>query len=290
MKKIFLLMAAVVAFAAVSCENDNLNPNPDKKFVKELTVNIVNEGSKVTVTEDASAIHFDWEGGDILYAYLAEEGKKSYVECFRYDAASEKFVADGEGLEAGKTYYVVRGATQMMTSYNDNGVVAYFQLYVLDEFEVGNLPMMSDQFVATSAGAVANLHHLVSIVDIPVVGTATISEIEFNAYNSTKDREVRGLFSVGFESDGTVGDITRLYSGAPYTSTYDADYVSSSVKLVLSATPQTLRYAVLPGDYNNIIMQAVPEGGYTTQGAVLGAKVIEPGKVYQMATPVTLTF
>ena len=95
MKKIFLLMAAVVAFAAVSCENDNLNPNPDKQFVKELTVNIVNEGSKVTVTEDASAIHFDWENGDILYAYLAEEGKKSYVECFRYDAASEnyKFVA-----------------------------------------------------------------------------------------------------------------------------------------------------------------------------------------------------
>ena len=64
MKKIFLLMAAVVAFAAVSCENDNLNPNPDKQFVKELTVNIVNEGSKVTVTEDASAIHFDWQNGD----------------------------------------------------------------------------------------------------------------------------------------------------------------------------------------------------------------------------------
>ena len=288
MKKIFLLMAAVVAFAAVSCENDNLNPNPDKQFVKELTVNIVNEGSKVTVTEDASAIHFDWENGDILYAYLAEEGKKSYVECFRYDAASEKFVADGVGLEVGKTYYVVRGATQMMTSYNDNGVVAYFQLYILDEF--GNLPMMSDQFVATSAGAIANLHHLVSIVDIPVVGTATITEIEFNTYNSTNDRLVRGLFSVGFESDGTIGELTRLDSGAQYTRTYDKRYDAESEKLVLSATPQTLRYAVLPGDYNNIIMQAVPEGSYTTKGADLGAKVIEPGKVYQMATPVTLTF
>lgn len=288
MKKIFLMMAAVVAFAAVSCESDNLNPDPDKKFVKELTVNIVNENSKVAVTEDAEAIHFAWENGDILYAYLAEEGKKSYVECFRYDAASEKFVADGEGLDAGKTYYVVRGATQMMTSYNDNGVVAYFQLYFLDELE--NLPMMSDQFVATSAGAIANLHHLVSIVDIPVKGTATISEVEFNTYNSTKDREVRGLFSVGFEGDGTIGELTRLDSITPYTRTYDKRYDTESEKLVLSATPQTLRYVVLPGDYNNIIMQAVPEGGSVTQCAVLGAKVIEPGKVYQMATPVTLSF
>ena len=290
MKKIFLLMAAVVAFAAVSCENDNLNPNPDKQFVKELTVNIVNEGSKVTVTEDASAIHFDWQNGDAVYVYLAEENKKSYVDCFRYDIETDKFQANGAGLEVGKTYYAVYGSTQYLTSYNDNGVIAYFQLYILDDFNIGNLPMMSDQFVATSAGAIANLHHLVSIVDIPVVGTATISEIEFNTYNSTNDREVRGLFSVGFESDGTVGDITRLESGAPYTSTYDADYVSSSAKLVLSATPQTLRYAVLPGDYNNIIMQAVPEGDVLTECADLGAKVIEPGKVYQMATPVTLAF
>ena len=81
-----------------------------------------------------------------------------------------------------------------------------------------------------------------------------------------------------------------LDSGAPYTRTYDKRYDAESEKLVLPATPQTLRYAVLPGDYNNIIMQAVPEGSYTTKGADLGAKVIEPGMVYQMATPVTLTF
>ena len=47
MKKIFLMMAAVVAFAAVSCESDNLNPDPDKKFVKELTVNIDVDGTVV---------------------------------------------------------------------------------------------------------------------------------------------------------------------------------------------------------------------------------------------------
>lgn len=287
MKKIFLVLAAVVAFAAVSCEKDNIGSDGDKKFIKELTVNVVDESSKVTVTEGASALHFAWDNGDRIYIYLAEEGNSVYLE-FTYDASTAKFVAKGEGLEEGKTYYAVRGTQQYSNTYNDDGVVGYFALW--NAASLTNIPMMSDQFVATASGTIANFHHLVSIVEIPVIGTETITQPQFNTSNSTADKYLHGLFSVGFNSDGTIGDMTRIDSGDEYTYTHDEEYESKYSKLVLSATPQTLRFVVLPGDYNNIILQAVPEGGTLTECVSLGAKVIERGKAYQISSPVTLNF
>lgn len=286
MKKIFLLMAAVVAFAAVSCENDNLNPNPDKQFVKELTVNIVNEGSKVTVTEDASAIHFDWENGDKIYAYLYEVDANARVDEFTYDAASEKFVAAGAGLEVGKAYYVVSGNISTIFDFNDGSISANFNLnsaHPMDE-----LPMMSDKFVASAEGTIADLHHLASIVEIPVIGTGEIYRPRFSVANSTGDSVCRGLYKATFEGDDVT--ITRWQNGGDlvFVETIDA-YFTQQLDPV---TPKFLRYIIIPGNYNNIMIEAATPADYDVfnKCADLGAKVIEPGKVYQMATPVTLTF
>lgn len=286
MKKIFLLMAAVVAFAAVSCENDNLNPNPDKQFVKELTVNIVNEGSKVTVTEDASAIHFDWQNGDKIYAYLYEVDANARVDEFTYDAASEKFVAEGAGLEVGKAYYVVSGNLFTSFKFNDGSISANFSLNSCHPMD--NLPMMSDKFVASAEGTIADLHHLTSIVEIPVIGTGEIYRPRFNVANSTGDPVCRGLYKATFEGDDIT--ITRWQDGGDlvFVETIDAYYTQQ----LDPVTPKVLRYIILPGNYNNIMIDAATpsDNGVFNKCADLGAKVIEPGKVYQMATPVTLTF
>lgn len=286
MKKIFLMMAAVVAFAAVSCESDNLNPDPDKKFVKELTVNIVNESSKVAVTEDAEAIHFAWEDGDKIYAYLYEVDANDCVDEFTYDAETDKFVAADAGLEVGKSYYVVSGNLFTSFKFNNGSISANFGLnspHPMDE-----LPMMSDKFVASAEGTIADLHHLTSIVEIPVIGNGEIYRPRFNVANSTGDAVCRGLFKATFEGDDVT--ITRWQDGGVlvFVETNDAYY---SLQLD-SVTPKVLRYIILPGNYNNIMIEAATpaDNGVFNKCADLGAKVIEPGKVYQMTTPVTLSF
>ena len=286
MKKIFLMMAAVVAFAAVSCESDNLNPDPDKKFVKELTVNIVNESSKVAVTEDAEAIHFDWEDGDKIYAYLYEVDANDCVDEFTYDAASEKFVAADSGLEVGKAYYVVSGNLFTSFKFNNGSISANFSLN--SGHSLSDLPMMSDKFVASAEGTIADLHHLTSIVEIPVIGTGEIYRPRFNVANSTGDAVCRGLYKATFEGDDVT--ITRWQNGGDlvFVETNDAYY---SLQLD-PVTPKVLRYIILPGNYTNIMIDASTPANNSVfnKCADLGAKVIEPGKVYQMATPVTLSF
>lgn len=287
MKKIFLMMAAVVAFAAVSCESDNLNPNPDKKFVKELTVNIVNESSKVAVTEDAEAIHFAWEDGDKIYAYLYEVDANECVDEFTYDAETDKFVAADAGLEVGKSYYVVSGNTFTLIKFNDGSISANF--YLNSAHPMDDLPMMSDKFVASAEGTIADLHHLTSIVEIPVIGTGEIYRPRFNVANSTTGHAVcRGLYKATFEGDDVT--ITRWQSGGDlvFVETIDAYYDQQ----LDPVTPKVLRYIILPGNYNNIMIEAATpaDNGVFNKCADLGAKVIEPGKVYQMATPVTLSF
>ena len=284
MKKIFLMMAAVVAFAAVSCESDNLNPDPDKKFVKELTVNIVNESSKVAVREDSSGIFFEWEDGDEIYAYLYEVNAKDRVDVFTYDAETDKFVAEGAGLEVGKTYYVVRGSVSTVFNFNENNISANFSLN--SGHSLSDLPMMSDPFEATVSGAIADLHHLVSIVLVPVLGAGeTIYRPRLNVANSTGDKVIRGLFNVEFDG----GDIkyTRWSSGGDLVFTEAVGYSSWSASQTLHhSNPAFFQFVVLPGEYDNIEFQAVLNTATeeVVKGGELSDKVVYPGKYYYLSS------
>lgn len=286
MKKIFLLMAAVVAFAAVSCESDNLNPNPDKKFVKELTVNIVNESSKVAFSEDSSGIFFEWEDGDKIYAYLYEVDAKDRVDEFTYDAETDKFVAAGEGLAVGKTYYVVRGSVSTVFDFNDGNISANFSLN--SGHSLNDLPMMSEPFEATASGAIADLHHLVSIISVPVVGTGkTIYRPRLNVANSTGDNVIRGLFNVAF--DGGDMKYTRWSSGGDLVFTEAVGYSNwSASKRLHPNNPAFFQFVVLPGEYDHIEFQAVldTETEEVVKGGVLTDKVIYPGAYYYLSSPI----
>lgn len=294
MKKIFFVMAAVIAFAAVSCEKDNVDPNGDKKFIKELTVNVVNESSKVTVTEGATAITFDWEDGDKVYVYEAARDAKDCIDTFVYDEENNVFKAQGTGLVQGTKYYAVSGSinTDNIGSgryYNDMTVCAYFDVDLAHD--ITNLPMLSDQFVADADGTIADMHHLVSIVDIPVVGTQTITLPEFNTHNGNSINTIisRGTFYMRFNSDGTIGEMAHVDTSMEYHYTHTKEYSSSDVSLVLSDTPKTLRYIIISGSYDDIRMYATM-GGYKQEGAQLGSMTFERGVLYKKQTPVTLNF
>lgn len=288
MKKIFFVMAAVIAFAAVSCEKDNVDPNGDKKFIKELTVNVVNESSKVTVTEGAMAITFDWEDGDKVYVYDTASDAKDCIDTFVYDEESNVFKAQGTGLVQGTTYYAVSGSVNTEKTFNDYDECAYFDVELAHD--ITNLPMLSDQFVADADKTIADMHHLVSIVDIPVVGTGTINRPEFNAQKCAMS--MRGTIRVYFNNDGTIGDISRRTSSKDYQYTYDKRYSSSGVNFVLSDTPQTLRFVIYPGEYTNLKMYGFKDDSTDNrkEGATLGDMTFERGVLYKKQTPVTLNF
>lgn len=276
------MMAAVVAFAAVSCESDNLNPDTDKKFVKELTVNIVNEGSKVTSTEDSSGIFFEWEDGDEIYAYLYEVNAKDRVDVFTYDAETDKFVATGAGLEVGKTYYVVRGSVSTVFNFNEGNISANFSLN--SGHSLRDLPMMSEPFEATASGAIADLHHLVSIISVPVVGmNKTIYRPRLNVANSTGDNVIRGLFNVAFDGGGIKH--TPWASGGELVFTEAVGFSSwSASKELHPSIPAFFQFVVLPGEYNHIEFQAVLNTATeeVVKGGELTDKVIYPGKYYYL--------
>lgn len=286
MKKIFLMMAAVVAFAAVSCESDNLNPDSDKQFVKELTVNIVNESSKVAVREDSSGIFFEWEDGDKIYAYLYEVDATDRVDEFTYDAENDKFVAEGAGLQVGKTYYVVRGSVSTVFNFNEGNISANFSLN--SGHSLSDLPMMSEPFEATASGAIADLHHLVSIISVPVVGMGkTIYRPRLNVANSTGDNVIRGLFNVEFDG----GDIkyTRPVSGGDLVFTEAVGYSSwYASKELHPSIPAYFQFVVLPGEYSNIEFQAVLDTGTeeVVKGGELSDKVVYPGAYYYLSSPI----
>lgn len=286
MKKIFLMMAAVVAFAAVSCESDNLNPDPDKKFVKELTVNIVNESSKVAVREDSSGIFFEWEDGDEIYAYLYEVDAKDRVDVFTYDAETDKFVAAGAGLEVGKTYYVVRGSVSTVFNFNEGNISANFSLN--SGHSLSDLPMMSQPFEATASGAIADLHHLVSIISVPVVGMGkTIYRPRLNVANSTGDNVIRGLFNVAFDGGGIKH--TPWASGGELVFTEAVGYSSwSASKELHPSIPAFFEFVVLPGEYDNIEFQAILDTASeeVVKGGELSDKVIYPGAYYYLSSPI----
>lgn len=280
------MMAAVVAFAAVSCESGNLNSDPDKKFVKELTVNIVNEGSKVAFREDSSGIFFEWEDGDEIYAYLYEVNAKDRVDVFTYDAETDKFVAAGAGLQVGKTYYVVRGSVSTVFDFNDGNISANFSLN--SGHSLSDLPMMSQPFEATASGVIADLHHLVSIISVPVVGAGkTIYRPRLNVANSTGDNVIRGLFNVAF--DGGDFKHTPWSSGGDLVFTEAIGFSSWSASQKLHPSiPAFFQFVVLPGEYSNIEFQAIldTETEEVVKGGVLSDKVIYPGAYYYLSSPI----
>lgn len=75
--------------------------------------------------------------------------------------------------------------------------------------------------------------------------------MDFNAYNSTSDKLVRGDFTLSFTDEGKIGTITRgQYLDRNTYMTESTTHLGDP--LTLSSTPQSLFIPLLPGTYNNV--------------------------------------
>ena len=280
MKNIMLFMVAALAWVVTACSEDEAVINNNENLIKEISLVIEGSDSRVSYTPDATGLKFEWEDGNRVIVLPAEANNHAAVE-FKYNKSSEKFVSN-TGLEAGKKYYAIHDFTQKPADCNVGGVNA--GLLLAGHGRLGGLPMVSDIFTATAEGTISTFHHTCGVVEIPFTGNGTLSKVNFNAYNSTSDKFVRGDFTVSFTDEGKVGTITRgqYLSGNTYM---NESTTRLGGPLTLSSTPQSLFIPLLPGTYNNVIIYNNDGVDKLAEGLSV---TVERGKVHKKAQAINV--
>lgn len=276
MKKIMFFMVAALALVVTACSKDEAVISNNENLIKEISLSIEGNNTRVVYEATAAGLKFSWVDGDPVYVFPAEADNHTEV-LFTYNSSTGKFIS-GKGLEVGKKYYAIRGNSQIGDKYNVGGVSAALSLSAKESLT--DLPMVSDIFTATVDGTFSTLHHICGVVEIPFTGTGTLSKVLFNAYNST-DPFVRGDFTVSF-TDDKVGTITK---GNMNNYKYVNEYTTYSTPLTLTAEPKSLFIPLLPGTYNNV-------GIYNNDSDVTLAKnlsvTVERGKVHKKSTAINV--
>lgn len=277
MKKIMFFMVAALAWVVTACSEDEAVISNNENLIKEISLSIEGSNTRMAYEATDAGLKFTWAHGDPVYVFQAEADNHTEV-LFTYDSSAGKFIS-GTGLEAGKKYYAVRGSSQIGDKYNVGGVSAALTLSVAVSLE--SLPMVSDIFTATADGTFSTLHHICGVVEIPFTGTGTLSEVQFNAYNST-DPYVRGDFTVSFTNDDKVGTITK---GDMNYYKYIYEYTTNSTPLTLTAEPKSLFIPLLPGSYDKVTI-------YNNDGDDILAEnlsvTVERGKVHLKSTAINV--
>lgn len=208
MKKILFMFAA--ALMMVACNNEEIVTNDDVQYVSELKLNFGKGDSRVTETATTSGLSFAWDNGDIVKVYEKTATGTSYM-LFKYDAASDKFVGNTPATDkmvVGTEYVVVYN----LDKTGDNTFSGKLRQSSATPFK--ELPLISEVFVATSETAIASIHHIVGVLEIPVkaknAGT-TLSMIEANLSGS--ENKITGDFTVTGASSYT---ITPFIEGNTY--------------------------------------------------------------------------
>ena len=212
MKKTMFMFAA--ALLMVACSNEDVAVNDDVQYVSELKLNF--GGSRVTETATTSGLSFAWDNGDIVKVYETTATGTNYMQ-FKYDAASDKFVGNTpatDKMAVGTEYVVV----YKLEKTGDNTFSGELSQGSATPFK--ELPLISEVFAATSETAIASMHHIVGVLEIPVkaenAGT-TLSMIEANLYGS--ENKITGKFTVTGAPSYTITPNTGngVYSNAYVT-------------------------------------------------------------------------
>ncbi len=152
---------------------------------------------------------------------------------------------------------------------------------------LANLPMVSDIFTATADGTFATLHHMAGIVEIQVKGSIEIYDIKLDVYNSTPDKNLCKDFDVNFDDEGNVSTVEKT-SDSSRSSMSPTINPTSSNKLALSETGQSLFFPALPGTYNKVIIYYAKDGSAGWSTGELGTLKVQRGKINKKSTAVTI--
>lgn len=276
MKKTMFMFAA--ALLMVACSNEEVAVNDDVQYVSELKLNFGSGDSRVAATHDpASGLKFAWEDEEEIQVY--ENANADAITLYYvYDESTQSFKPKNESYKmvAGKEYFAVKGvrSTNQALSVEDGKTIVKMDSEEDDRFGLPVIPMITDVFTADAGGAIATMHHLVGVVEIPV---------KLDASSTKKEAKQFKLYSNG-------GKLARDFTAkpeSPYLNDVSEAYttaVSEEKTYVLSKDEATSVFIpVLPGTHNSVqLTYCWGDDSNTTTS--LGTNItVERGKIIKIS-------
>ena len=262
MKKIMLFLAVAGIMAACNNDNEVLN---EPQYITEFKAVFSGADSRIAAEASDAGLKFTWDDEDALYVATPDLAD---VYGYTYNEATGKFVLEsGEGMTAGTQYIAFKdlgpGLKGELESENDP--------YDPDAIDI---PLISDEFIADADGTIAEMHHIVGMVEVPVELAAA--------------SEIKNLKGVGIFVDGAkvVGPFSAKPE-APYfvDKIEGVDDYSMSItyreETLNTTTPVSYFIPMLPGTYVNPKLYYYNENP-TVEKQLTGTLTIECGKVTKL--------
>ena len=280
MKKIFYFFAATVVLAAVGCSKDDAASN-DAKYVSEIKIGFEGD-TRVSASHSAAGLKFAWEDGDDVYVY--EDGNtEAIAKMLEYDAASATFKpqsgSDTNMLEVGKKYFAVTYSDWYWISVDENTGASVVESKLGNGLGLEMIPMISDVFEATAENTMATMHHLVGVVEIPVIAAVDGVQLQqMYLYTHRANSAVSGYFAVS-----PVAPYDLIYSGR--TGYFEStNQTSSDAPIELSTTEATSIFIpAFPGIYEPIDFKYTLVGNNEEVFETERSLTVERGKITKVS-------
>lgn len=280
MKKIFYFFAATVVLAAVGCSKDDAASN-DAKYVSEIKIGFEGD-TRVSASHSAAGLKFAWEDGDAVYVY--EDGNtEATAKILEYDAASATFKpqngSDTNMLEVGKKYFAVTYSDWYFISKDENTGASVVESKLGNGLGLEMIPMISDVFEATAENTMATMHHLVGVVEIPVIAAVDGVQLQqMYLYTQRANSAVSGFFAVS-----PVAPYDLIYSGR--TGYFEsANQTASKAPIELSTTKATSIFIpAFPGIYEPIDFKYTLVGNNEVVFETERSLTVERGKITKVS-------
>lgn len=264
MKKIILFF--VVACIMTACNKDNEVLNKPQ-YITEFKADF-SADTRITVNPSAAGLKFTWENGDHLYVYQADD-PTVYQKKYVYDAATQTFNLETGGytaMEAGKKYF----ATNHVNTFTIEGdeILSQARLYNTSEYDIADIPLISDVFDAKADGTIARMHHTVGLVEVPV-------KLDTESSSTT-------LEDLGFSQ--SAGKFIATPAWPYFKEATDASYSSwanMGDKVLNTTTATSIFIPMLPGTYVNPHLN-YNNGRSSRQKILTGTLTVERGKVTKL--------
>ena len=268
MKKIMLFF--VVACIMAACNNDNEMLN-EPQYITEFKADF-SADTRMTVNPSVAGLKFTWENGDNLYVFQADD-PSVYYKKYEYDAATQTFkLATGgyTAMEAGKKYFATNDVFYAVNPFTIEGDEIHFKtiLYYTTEYDIADIPLISDVFDAKADGTIARMHHTVGLVEVPV-------KLDAESSSTT-------LKNLGFsQSAGPfIATPARPYFKEITDGTYSS-WANMGDKELSTTTATSIFIPMLPGTYVNPKLN-YNYGSTSKQKSLTGTLTVERGKVTKL--------
>ena len=268
MKKIMLFF--VVACIMAACNNDNEVLN-EPQYITEFKADF-SADTRMTVNPSVAGLKFTWENGDYLYVYQSDN-PSVYYKKYEYDAATQTFkLATGgyTAMEAGKKYFATNDVFYAVNPFTIEGDEIHFKtkLYYTTEYDIADIPLISDVFDAKADGTIARMHHTVGVVEVPVKLDAESSSIT--------------LKNLGFsKSAGTFIATPKFPYFKEITNGTYSSWANMGDKELSITTATSIFIPMLPGTYVNPKLN-YDYGSTSSQKSLTGTLTVERGKITKL--------